>query len=876
MLPVITAQNLFMLRDGTGKPFTQFMDSVLRASAARLGIRPGEVHTSLKTSVSDGGVDSQVDRGGDDPGARLLLPTMWQYKARRFGEISDAIIEDEILGPSKEYARELIRKRHAYRLCICDDAPSRDKLARQQELNRIVQQVFPTAAPALVLLASELAEWANHYPSTVAQLFGLPTEMFRYFESWRPSAIGDTPNFVASEHYRDFCAIVNAHLDWSQKPDEVALTVFGDAGIGKTRSVFEALNGEANQRELVIYTVDEEAAVGIATALTNESNREAILVADECLSQTRFRLSNILRGFEKRVRLITIDNAKERSRTISPELQILRASEQETLKVLDANFDSVAPERRRRYSAIAGGFLRFAIDMCTHDSSITESGNLSSALTDARSYYEYRFSDRFGFVREDRDALEIVAILDRVGYRGDRETELNSLCNILGRDPQNTKERIERIRTKTGFISSAGRFYYVTPAPVAMIAFESAWQTWASPDPYRFLKSIPEGLVQAFHNRVSSASPEVGAIVGKFFRQWTIGNGSRILESESDTRRLVALVAADPATQVPLLRMLVETANPAQIKGPVSPPFPFGGVTPRRLIVSVAEELAQFRSFFVDAEAILFRFATDETEPSLGNNATKTWMGLFRIVLSGTEVPFLQRYEILKKRLVANAPLEKKLVIAAAAAALDRNPYRIVGAPLFGSLVPPKEWHPPTYEDHMNAIRGCLLLLLEGTFDPNAEVSNTAKQALLDGASHLLWGGLVDPVRETLEGRLPDDLRPRLAALVRESYARAISQNAPAGNPETTKALENWLTSLKSDTLHERLIENVAVEPWSHHFEEEQWRNRIAELARDLFEDAQALTRELPWLGSNEAKAAADIRHYLGLCDQTELRFLDR
>ena len=263
MLPVITAQNLFMLRDGTGKPFTQFMDSVLRASAARLGIRPGEVHTSLKTSVSDGGVDSQVDRGGDDPGARLLLPTMWQYKARRFGEISDAIIEDEILGPSKEYARELIRKRHAYRLCICDDAPSRDKLARQQELNRIVQQVFPTAAPALVLLASELAEWANHYPSTVAQLFGLPTEMFRYFESWRPSAIGDTPNFVASEHYRDFCAIVNAHLDWSQKPDEVALTVFGDAGIGKTRSVFEALNGEANQRELVIYTVDEEAAVGL-------------------------------------------------------------------------------------------------------------------------------------------------------------------------------------------------------------------------------------------------------------------------------------------------------------------------------------------------------------------------------------------------------------------------------------------------------------------------------------------------------------------------------------------------------------------------------------------------------------------------------------
>jgi hypothetical protein len=44
-----------------------------------------------------------------------------------------------------------------------------------------------------------------------------------------------------------------------------------------------------------------------------------------------------------------------------------------------------------------------------------------SALSSARSYYESRFSGGLGFDQRDRDALEIVALVDRVGYRGDRK-----------------------------------------------------------------------------------------------------------------------------------------------------------------------------------------------------------------------------------------------------------------------------------------------------------------------------------------------------------------------------------------------------------------------------------------------------------------------
>ena len=340
MLLFMSADRFRLFLDGTGKPFTEFMDSVLRANAAKLGIPPSDVHTNLRTNLPDGGVDSQID-SGDDLGGYLTERTLWQYKARRFSEITDELVREEIHGASKKYARDLIHKGYAYRLCICEDADPRDKKALQETLHRYVQEVNVAAPPSLILLPSDLADWANHYPAVIGRYLHLPVEKFRSLESWRPSAIGETRVFVPTEHFATWIARVEAHLDWSHKPSEVALTLYGNAGVGKTRTLFEILERLSNHRELVLYTNDEQAAIEIATALANDEGQIAILVADECLNRARVRISAILRGNEHRLRLITIDNALERIRTLAPELHISRATEQETLKVLDANFDSV-------------------------------------------------------------------------------------------------------------------------------------------------------------------------------------------------------------------------------------------------------------------------------------------------------------------------------------------------------------------------------------------------------------------------------------------------------------------------------------------------------------------------------------------------------
>jgi hypothetical protein len=76
MIPSITPDDFRLFLDGTGKPFTEFLDSVLRANAAKLSISPADVHTNIRVNVPDGGVDTQVASGNDPM-------VVWQ--ARHYG-----------------------------------------------------------------------------------------------------------------------------------------------------------------------------------------------------------------------------------------------------------------------------------------------------------------------------------------------------------------------------------------------------------------------------------------------------------------------------------------------------------------------------------------------------------------------------------------------------------------------------------------------------------------------------------------------------------------------------------------------------------------------------------------------------------------------
>ena len=106
---------------------------------------------------------------------------------------------------------------------------------------------------------------------------------------------------------------------------------------------------------------------------------------------------------------------------------------------------------------------------------------------------------------------------------------------------------------------------------------------------------------------------------------------------------------------------------------------------------------------------MLLRLALAETEPHLGNNASSVWQSLFRIFLSGTPLPFVDRLPILEARLRAADPTQRHLALEALDEILTDGPGARLAAPpmLFGRL-PPPEWRPASNEER----RACRSLAL--------------------------------------------------------------------------------------------------------------------------------------------------------------------
>jgi len=79
----ITPEHIYVLRNSTGKPFTDLLDRLIRSSAALVGIPPSAVLDNPRTNYPDGGVDTQVTTAAtrSDPWNYFEQPSTWQYKA---------------------------------------------------------------------------------------------------------------------------------------------------------------------------------------------------------------------------------------------------------------------------------------------------------------------------------------------------------------------------------------------------------------------------------------------------------------------------------------------------------------------------------------------------------------------------------------------------------------------------------------------------------------------------------------------------------------------------------------------------------------------------------------------------------------------------
>lgn len=864
MLYLDALEVIQLFRKPGGDEFTGFCNKLIRASCAAGGVPQSAVTACSRTDAKDGGVDTRVEVAvpGDKCGY-FTVPTIWQFKAADQSNVGPADMHVEV---NKKHARQRIEENHGYRLCVCDHLTDEKKQSLLAALQQDVAAINMDAPPPLILSVDDLVETANRFPALVLQYRPHVDAVCVLFDTWSQSVTAITPEFVPPSGFDATKAAVLGHVNFVKQVHSPVLTLYGIPGAGKTRTLFECLRDAPAAGSLVLYTSSEDDVLELANVLSNQPGARAIVIADDCSIATGEKLVRTLMGFRERIRCVCVDNNAERVSTPSPELVIPKMAALDLENVLRANFKQIPYDRIRAYAAYCDGSVRLAADMCAHyDAEIAQAGTMSSVLARIDTYYRVRLAND-----GQREAVEAIALLKRVKYKGEAPTELDLLCDLTNiRDKSKLEQTLAQLKDSPGWIEKGALYYRVTPAIIAMTAFESGWTRWAKNDEGTFLAKVPPAIQESFLERVSeSASPEVRDTVQHFFRRFADDFAPGNLGDVQMVDRFISLIETDSSSYLPALRRVVEAASDGELKrGPEWTGRSWG---PRRQLVWAMENFVIFPEHFTDCEAILFRLAQAECEPTIGNNATKTWQHLFRLQMSGTAIPLQDRLELLKSRLQQASQATAELLSGTLREILDTFGTRILGPPVVGGRVPPNDWYPKNWGEMKNAIRAGLQFLDEATQHRIPHIAKEAQDSLLGSLEILTRRGWLTELRPLVaQSRLSESAKASLATRLKHVLTWGKDTENKTLSDKYADELRGWIAELEPQSFHARLVGAVGGSAVEHYGREKEWEKELDQLCTELSADSSLFSSEVAWLSSNEAKTAFELGSRLGTLDKS-------
>lgn len=264
--------------------FTRLLNDLLHAEAGRRGIPPRLVDTTAKEKAPDGGVDALVAdhpaTGGD------WLPegaSAWQYKSGACPPLSQLIAREF----TKPEVRAAIARGDAYVFCTADSIAG----PRKAKIQAAIAQLYVDLGrdpKGRVYTGTHLGRWIAEHLGIAATYLDLAIEGWQPFAQWAASERLSN-EFISDRSRDEFVGELRRRVDARSR----LMRVVGDDGLGKTRTVLEALR-EAGLTERVLYLSDG-ASIDPRTfwQLRHASaDGGAILVVDECPSEVHARLQD--------------------------------------------------------------------------------------------------------------------------------------------------------------------------------------------------------------------------------------------------------------------------------------------------------------------------------------------------------------------------------------------------------------------------------------------------------------------------------------------------------------------------------------------------------------------------------------------------------
>jgi hypothetical protein len=840
--------------------FTLFCNDLLRAEAGRLGISQVHVDTTVRETVPDGGVDACVRHVTYVPGwsGSRWFPegnSSWQFKSGKCPSAPD-LSRQEFTKPEVIAA---IDRDDTYCFLAADSLTSRKKTNIAKAIREQYTARGKTPIEPHIYSGDDLARWALEHLGIALRHFLVPVAGWQPFEQWANASRFRNEYFPDAARHQLFTDV----RAWIAQQRRL-IRIVGSAGVGKTRAAMEALRPDGLSQRVLYLEDAARLDPNFFWYLQHENPQgNGLLVVDECTAAEFQRLRDLVDTLPSGFTVIAVGPFEYGGQSGALELGPLQVDE--LAKLLGSFVPSLDESQRRAIAARCGGSPKLVQVIAM---SIAEQADQIRSWTEIESHLnvvEYLEQRVFRTAENNPETLTMRALclFSRLGWERELESEGRTVCEFFDLSWNDARLAAQALMRR-GIVSRRGRYLYPTPDVLANYLARRTIEALGTQQLQVFCERLGEATRAAFADRLRQLGEEpqtrevVDFLLGAegFFVQLEDLNEP----GKADLLRRLAL--AFPKRVVNRLGALLGPASREQL---------LMLKAGRRQVVWTLEELAWWSDTFEPAARLLLRLAWAENE-NIANNATGIWTRLFQIVLSGTEVPFVERFRLLQEVLTDPEPQIRKLGVNALSATLRTDHItRFGGPPEDTGKLPPKEWMPGTYREWHELLRPCLVALGQLLHDSDDAVQNAARAILADRGADIINAGLVDDWVELVSGctTSPFDVRKPFLKIVRWRLEHA--DGLPKAAVDRLSRLE---AALAGHSLGDELYRVVGS--WWHELMEGNFKDQetaIARLAQHAVSEPENFEEHLDWLFSDQANSGFEFGKELGRLDTRDRWF---
>lgn len=732
--------------------------NLLWCEASRTGLSPHKVIISLRTTVSDEGIDARVDGSPTVDSMLVKGSTYFQVKAgATFKPWQQSTLKKELFGSISAKPRranlspgirECLRARGRYVIVTF----GHDFTPKQQAKSRIIiadliERCGYKKPRIDVWGQSQLLGLISIFPSLALNLLQRADLPFLDHNSWR-----ERDDMLPQLHLAEAqSGVINTIQNALREIKFQHIRVIGEPGIGKTRLVLEALSVD-DLSPAVIYVPhaeDFQRSPLFNELLRSDTKYYAILVIDECIEKDRASIWNSLKG-KMNIRLMTIDHGPELSRDSAMLVIECPALPEDQVKEIIASYLPTYMNVSH-WAGWCDGSPRVA-----HAVGENLQRNPDDLLKPPATIPMW---ERFvaGYEKLDsknaQDSLIILrhmALFTRFGFEDPVSGEAQFICELVRDvDPSITwprfQEIVERLRKRR--ILQGRQTLFIVPKALHIYLWVDYWNNYGRGFAFKnFFERVPSQVRHWFLQLFiyAHASPVAINVVNNILSPSGPFAQQEFLVSEDGTRFLNHLSEADPAGTLSVLERTFGTWSHEELRQ-----WERG----RQNIVWALEKIAVWRDHFLRATDLLVKLALAENANN-SNNSTGILLSLFKIGIgwAGTQASPDERFPILQKLLDSNDWPCKALGIKLCKSWLDTHGgIRMIGAEYQGMRPVIEFWKPKIYGEIFGAWRLTWAHLYSVSRTWESKERQEANSALIKAGFKLLhYSAISNEIMDTL------------------------------------------------------------------------------------------------------------------------------